>query len=700
MNLAVGSFVKNRYQILEPLGEGGFAYVWKARDLELARDVAIKFLKIEDSDRAALDETIQRLRREAKLLANLSHQNIVSVFAFDVLDDLTPFIVMEYLTGSPLTKLLAGLGPLDKRLIKEIILQTCAGLSYAHGNGLVHRDLSSSNIFLCNDNEKDTVKIIDFGLSRSSLSTSAKITKTGLLLGNPSYMSPESIVGEPVDCRADIYALGCIIYEMVTGHVPFQTDSVVGLLFKHQKEYPPAPLCESTKAPESERLNAIILRCMQKDRALRFENCDQVTEALISELCFDEILPPTIPLDLKVQWQHGAKEKRRGDANLSRIVVIASIVILVILAFTAAIMPHFDSSNSKADFSNIVSQKTRTSKLSIADKKASSEVTSRLMSINELKKLAVAERNPVEVLRLYKKMLQLQMKIRESLPQEELWTYLAMADLERAQGKFTETENHCRIVVERTSAMNSKIPIEIRNQVLSRSYYVLASSYWDRNETQKAEKTALQALKYADENNRRAIDVLLGDIKLSQGNFDESKRYYSNVALDEVLRSPDVIQLIATLGLSALLDHAGSTREAEKLRIKAENFAVENNMSGNAAQRLFDLGMRFFYLNEFAEAERLYKGSIAIARENEALDYIAHADLHWLGELYFKRNELNKAENKYKEVLAFEKSKQMRSWRGDGSIEQLRIIYSKRNDKGALSSLDKIELERKAFPKQ
>ncbi len=699
MNLAVGSFVKNRYQILEPLGEGGFAYVWKARDLELDRDVAIKFLKVQDSDPAALGETIQRLKREAKLLANLSHQNIVSVFAFDVLDDLTPFIVMEYLTGSPLTKLLARSGPLDMHLIKEIILQTCAGLSYAHGNGLIHRDLSSSNIFLCNDNERVTVKIIDFGLSRLSLSTSAKITKTGLLLGNPSYMSPESILGEPVDCRTDVYALGCVIYEMVTGHVPFQTDSVVGLLFKHQKEYPPAPLCESTNAHEFERLNAIILRCIQKDRALRFEDCDKITEALISELRFDEILPPTIPLDLKDQWQNGAKEKKRGGANLSKIGVIASIVIFVIFAFTVGIMAHFDSSNSKATYFSDSLRQKRTSKLSIADKKAG-EISSRLMSINELKKLAVAERNPEEVLRLYKKMLQLQTKIRESLPQEELWTYLAMADLERAQGKFTETENHCQIVVERTATINSKIPIEIRNQVLSRCYYVLASSYWDRNETQKAEKPALQALKYADENNRRAIDVLLGDIKLSQGKFDESRTYYSNVALDKVLRAPDVIQLIATLGLSAVLDHAGSTREAEKLRIKAENFAVENNMSGNAAQRLFDLGMRFFYLNQFTEAERLYKSSIAITRENEAFDYIAHADLHWLGELYFKRSELDKAESKYKEVLAFEKRKQMRSWRGDGSIKQLRIIYSMRNDEEALSSLDKIELERMAFPKQ
>lgn len=694
MNLAAGSIIKNRYEILEPLGEGGFAYVWKARDLELARFVAIKFLKIQEADPAALDETVQRLKREAKILANLSQRNIVSVFAFDVLDDLTPFIVMEYLRGRSLAKLLATTERLGEQLVKEIVLQTCAGLDFAHKNGLIHRDLSSANIFLCDDNSGTLVKIIDFGLSRSSLSTSAKITKTGLLLGNPAYMSPESIVGAPIDCRSDIYSLGCILYEMVTGQVPFQTDSVVGLLFKHQKEYPPAPLCESGNAGGAERINAIILRCIQKDRELRFDDCGQISDALLSEHNFDEILPPTIDAALKDQWRKERRTKNGAVASLSKLAAILGITLLFTFIFTFAMVQHSSKFKSQIPAEN----QNQSSTLSIAGKKAR-EASSKMLAINDLKKLAMSEPSPERALRLYKKLLQLQAKIPDTLPQEELLTYLSMAQHERALGKFEEMEKHCQIVIERAHVKNAKIPNEIRNQILSAGFQVLAVSLWDRNETQRAEKTAMQALRYADQDTCRPINVLLGDIKLSQRKFNESKAYYAKVVSDKV-PIKDVIGLIAILGSSAVLEQQGSAKEAHKLRTQAETFAIANNMTGNAAQRLFDLGMRFYYLDEFTEAERLYKNSIALTREGSAFDYIAHADIHWLGELYMKRGEFDKAENKYEDVLAFEKGKKIRSWRGDSSIEKPKIIYKARNDKDALAALEKMEVERSVLPKQ
>lgn len=300
------SLINGRYRVIRPLGEGGFAQVYEAEDLDLGRRVAIKILK---DARVTSDENLLRFRREAMVLAKLVHPNIISVYSFDLLEDATPCIVMELLSGDSLQKLLSRDKKLESALAIRIFAQVCEGLSYAHSLGVVHRDLSPQNIFLIGGEPSGTVKIIDFGLSRIIEDTTVQLTKTGLLIGNPPYMSPELAAGQKVDLRSDIYSLGCVIYESLCGRPPFESDSPVGLLFMHQNEYPREPDFIMDEADKELQLKAVLLRCLQKDPAKRYQSCAELRAALLAN--GKEFYEPKEQLErLKLEpWQGASKEK-------------------------------------------------------------------------------------------------------------------------------------------------------------------------------------------------------------------------------------------------------------------------------------------------------------------------------------------------------------------------------------------------------
>lgn len=277
LNIGSGVILHNRYEVLAELGEGGFAKVFRGFDSMLQREVAIKIAKISK----ATNTDLQRFEREAQLLGQLSHINIISVFSFHPITDdgIPPVIVTEYLKGQSLRELIRQSGRLQETLTFEIIRQVCAGMLFAHKLGIVHRDLSSSNIFLEGDPTNPTVKILDFGLSRlfcsSTLPPTTTLTETGMMLGNPSYMSPEIIRGEPVDNRADIYALGCIIYECLSGELPFTANNPISLLYMHTNNYPKEPSVTPNSQGE-QLLKTVALRCLQKDPDKRFQSCEEI----------------------------------------------------------------------------------------------------------------------------------------------------------------------------------------------------------------------------------------------------------------------------------------------------------------------------------------------------------------------------------------------------------------------------------------
>jgi eukaryotic-like serine/threonine-protein kinase len=254
-----------RYEIDSLLGQGGMARVFKGADRVLDRTVAIKVLSPQFADD---EQFVSRFRREAQAAAGLNHPNIVSVYDTGDQSDVH-FIVMEYIEGRTLRDVIRGEGPLLPERAAEIGEAVARALSTAHQAGLVHRDIKPGNIMLTRDGE---VKVMDFGIARTS--TGDTLTQTAAVLGTASYLSPEQAQGHSVDARSDLYSLGCVLYEMLTGRAPFTGDSPVAIAYKHVREDPLPPSHLNPDVPPT--LDAVVLKCMAKNPANRYETAEEL----------------------------------------------------------------------------------------------------------------------------------------------------------------------------------------------------------------------------------------------------------------------------------------------------------------------------------------------------------------------------------------------------------------------------------------
>src|SRR5438067_1597147 len=224
----INTLFDGRYKILRKLGAGGMANVYLAEDQELGRRVAIKIL----DDRHAHDEQfVERFRREAKNAAGLSHPNIVSIYDRGNAEG-TYYIAMEFLDGRTLKELLVTRGPTPIKVAIDYARQILAALSFAHRNGVVHRDIKPHNVIV---NDDGRIKVTDFGIARSSAS---QMTEVGSIIGTAQYLSPEQARGAPVDQTSDLYSAGVVLYEMLTGQVPFTGDTPLEIAMKHLSEIP------------------------------------------------------------------------------------------------------------------------------------------------------------------------------------------------------------------------------------------------------------------------------------------------------------------------------------------------------------------------------------------------------------------------------------------------------------------------------
>ena len=267
--LTVGGTFAGRYQVIEELGKGGMGRVYKVFDKEIKDKVALKLLNPEI---ASDKQTIERFRNELKLARKISHRNVCRMFDLSK-EGGTHFITMEYVSGEDLKSSIRRVGPLSAGKAIFIAGQICQGLSEAHRLGVVHRDLKPQNIMIDRDGN---ARIMDFGIARSLKAKG--ITDAGVMIGTPEYMSVEQVEGKKVDQRSDIYSLGVILYEMVTGRVPFEGDTPLTIAVKHKSEAPPDPRKINAQVPED--LSRVILRCMEKDRENRYQGADE----LLSEL--------------------------------------------------------------------------------------------------------------------------------------------------------------------------------------------------------------------------------------------------------------------------------------------------------------------------------------------------------------------------------------------------------------------------------
>ena len=260
----------DRYELGPVLGEGGMARVHRGLDRQLRRSVAVKVLAPPfDRDRSFLE----RFRREARAAAGLSHPNIVAVFDSGS-DDGTHFIVTELVEGETLADRLGRDGPMPPAEAVAVAVDIARALAAAHERGLIHRDIKPGNVMLLPDGR---VKVVDFGIARAAGSDT--LTGTGVVLGSTAYLSPEQAGGQPVDERADLYALGCVLYEMLTGRVPFRADTPIATMYRHVNEDPPLP---STIVPVQSELEAIVMRCLEKDPKRRFASAAELEAALLA----------------------------------------------------------------------------------------------------------------------------------------------------------------------------------------------------------------------------------------------------------------------------------------------------------------------------------------------------------------------------------------------------------------------------------
>lgn len=321
---ALGTTIGGHYRLESRIGSGGSSAVYLATDVSLNRKVAVKLLL---SGAHYSDEERLRFEREGRAVGALDHPNIVRIFEFNTTEDEEPFLVMEYLQGKSLAEILKEKGSLRLDEFLAWMKQVVQALSYAHKHGIVHRDIKSSNIVIVqNERGESSAKVVDFGLARPDEEAGKGLTLTGTIFGSPYYMSPEQCRGERVDARSDIYSLGCVMYECLNGHVPFDGASMIDTFRMHLEEQA-KPFAASLKNVQNAAdIEKVVFKCLAKHPVDRYQDADRLEQEFdsLEKNLRSGILVNTLALGRRLKAGY---TKRFGKYARAATVSVAAILI-------------------------------------------------------------------------------------------------------------------------------------------------------------------------------------------------------------------------------------------------------------------------------------------------------------------------------------------------------------------------------------
>jgi serine/threonine protein kinase len=330
----VGQLLGGRYKILRKIGEGGMGIVYEAEHVMIEKRVGLKVLREDFSSR---EDVVERFRQEAKSASRIGHPNIIDISDFGVTPQGANYFVMELLSGHDLATELEKKGPLSARRAIKLAVQCARALGAAHAKGIVHRDMKPENIFLLrrdvplagpsarfDDDGEDFVKIVDFGIAKmSDIETDGqpgrKLTKTGMIFGTPEYMSPEQAGGKKLDHRVDVYAMGIILYELLTGRVPFVGDTFMGILTQHMFETAAPIAAANPTAQVPPELERIVFRALAKNADERYQSMDELASDLLSVLGQAPAVAASLPPPPGTFTHAGYQEHGSSDVRAPRL---------------------------------------------------------------------------------------------------------------------------------------------------------------------------------------------------------------------------------------------------------------------------------------------------------------------------------------------------------------------------------------------